>query len=153
MLPLLNGLFVEESVKKGLKRWLRLFIWLIFSQLFLTQSAVAYSEFRNELEGFWEGIVEKSELDGFIKNESSVRARIPLELTKVENTLQLELTHHLLPQLDLFANIRVFYDAVWDLEDDFNREGRKDLATDFDLREAYLDIFLTGQMYESAANR
>lgn len=100
------------------------------------------SNLRGEETNIWKALKEKLEIDGFLKNESAIRARAPIEFTKLENTFQLELTYHISRQIDLFATIRTFYDAVWDVEDDFDRESRHNLSTDFDLREAYIDIFL-----------
>ena len=115
---------------------------LSFLSWFLWIEGVAVAGSEKEGQAFWPGLREKIEIDGFLKNESSVRSQKPLELTKIENSFQLEVTYYLSAQAELFATLRTFYDAVWDVEDDFDRRGRENLATDFDLREAYLNLFL-----------
>ena len=98
----------------------------------------------------------KWEIGGYLRHESSLKVGDDtVEPMWFENILQLEITHHLTDNIDLFLMTRGYYDAVYDAKNGgFLKEHRvrKDLRDKYSLhrkdtladaiREAYIDIFL-----------
>jgi len=127
-----------------MKRTIKSF--LILSLLFFPLALLYNSAF-----GFTVG---NTEIGGYIRNETSLKVGETVEPIWSENILQLEITHHLVPDvIDLFLMTRGYYDAVYDMKDggwagdakssvrDHYRLESPDTQADW-LREAYIDFYL-----------
>src|SRR3990172_9524028 len=87
--------------------------------------------------------VKRSEtfnLDGYIKNETAYRLSEPGGFTKVKNIFFLRKTGSLSADISYKVSGRLFYDAIFDLTDNYPEAVRKDQEFEGDIRDTYLDI-------------
>ena len=83
---------------------------------------------------------ETFNLDGYIKNETAYRLSEPGGFTKVKNIFFLRKTGSLSADISYKVSGRLFYDAIFDLTDNYPEAVRKDQEFEGDIRDTYLDI-------------
>ncbi len=83
---------------------------------------------------------ETFNLSGYIKNETAYRLSEPGEFTKVKNIFFLRKTGSLSADISYKVSGRLFYDAIFDLTDNYPEAVRKDQEFEGDIRDTYLDI-------------
>ncbi|MDD5729694.1 MAG: hypothetical protein PHN57_01000 [Candidatus Omnitrophica bacterium] len=76
---------------------------------------------------------------GSLKNETAYRIHTPTELTKVRNQFMLTETGALSENTKFKITSRFYYDAVYDLTDNFPSNVRSDQAREAELRDTYID--------------
>ena len=81
-------------------------------------------------------------LSGQIRNETAYRLDQPREFTKIKNFLYLGATGELFPTVWYTLKGRAFYDAIFDLTDNYSRNVEEDQETEADFRDAFVDISL-----------
>lgn len=88
-----------------------------------------------------ENISFKVELQqhGSIKNETAYRVSHPTKFTKLKNQLILSETGNLAKNIKFKLSGRFYYDAVYDLTDNFAKNVASDQQDDAELRETYID--------------
>lgn len=78
-------------------------------------------------------------LHGSLRNETAYRVGSSNEFSKLKNQLILSQSGPLSENLRLKATERIYYDAVYDLTDNFPRSARSDQRWEGQLRDTYLD--------------
>lgn len=77
---------------------------------------------------------------GSLKNETAYRISRPREFTKIKEQLILSETGKFSDSLHFKISGRAYYDAVFDLTDNFQHNVRSDEGHEFELRDTYLDL-------------
>ncbi len=79
-------------------------------------------------------------IHGYFQQETAYRVAEPNDLSKVKQMLQIGFDHRLNEIFKFKISGRFFYDAVFDLTDNFSGAVRKDQKSEAVYRETYLDL-------------
>ncbi|ACN15123.1 conserved hypothetical protein [Desulforapulum autotrophicum HRM2] len=86
------------------------------------------------------GEPSKLSIDGDLRNETAYRICKPHRFSKIKNILNLKASGALSGNLSYTMGSRFSYDAVFDLNDNYNNTVENDQRTNVDIRDAYLDF-------------
>jgi hypothetical protein len=79
------------------------------------------------------------DLAGSLTQETAYRLDQPHVFTKIRQQAVLAESTRLTDELSLYARQRVWYDAVYDLADNFPKSAERGMEWEYELRETYLD--------------
>ncbi len=81
-------------------------------------------------------------INGSVVNETAYRISKKRELTKSRSTLKLNMRGELTDNISFKLGGRSYYDAVFDMTDNYPGNVEEDQETELELRETYLDVSL-----------
>ena len=80
------------------------------------------------------------QIKGDIANETAFRMSEPNEFTKIKNIFRLKATCDISPDFKLKLATRAWYDAIFDMENNYPKNVEENQEIEFALREAFSDI-------------
>lgn len=80
------------------------------------------------------------DVHGFVKNETAYRVRSTHEFTKIKNILFITKEGKFTPNIGYKATGRFYYDAVFDLINNYSKGVEKNQEDEAELRDTYLDF-------------
>ncbi|MBN1932678.1 MAG: hypothetical protein JW786_13830 [Desulfobacterales bacterium] len=126
---------------------MRIYIPVIFITILslvllaLTNPTVSFSS--NMSEDFFNGLSSDTFLfSGQIKNETAYRTSHPNQITKLKNILNINLLGDITTTVSYNLSSRFYYDAVFDLSGNYNKEVENNQEKEAKLRTAFLDFNL-----------
>ena len=102
-----------------------------FFLLFVSLSAFAEEQTRESIAG------------GELRQETAYRFASPADFGKIKQTARLDLKFNINPVFKIKLGGRVFYDAVYDLTDQYPEDVNENMRKEALLRDAYLNISLS----------